>query len=155
MMKTVIRGAVAGAAGTTALNATAYADMALRGRPTSSVPEQIVDTAAHKVGLEVPGEGARREARLTGLGALSGIAVGAGVGVAVAVLRAGGIRLPVWVGGTVTAALAMAASDLPIAGLGVSDPRTWSAVDWVSDAVPHLVYGLVTYGVVAGAPARR
>jgi hypothetical protein len=27
--------------------------------------------------------------------------------------------------------------------LGVTDPRTWSATDWVSDLVPHLVYGLV------------
>ncbi|MDQ1620983.1 MAG: hypothetical protein QOE19_3552, partial [Actinomycetota bacterium] len=23
-------------------------------------------------------------------------------------------------------------------------PRTWSAVDWVADVVPHLAYGLVT-----------
>jgi hypothetical protein len=27
--------------------------------------------------------------------------------------------------------------------LGVTDPRTWSAVDWISDLVPHLAYGAV------------
>ena len=27
--------------------------------------------------------------------------------------------------------------------LGVTDPRTWSAVDWISDVVPHLAYGAV------------
>ena len=28
--------------------------------------------------------------------------------------------------------------------LGVTDPRTWAAADWISDAVPHLAYGVVT-----------
>jgi hypothetical protein len=28
--------------------------------------------------------------------------------------------------------------------LGISDPRTWAAKDWVSDIVPHLAYGMVT-----------
>ena len=27
--------------------------------------------------------------------------------------------------------------------LGVTDPRTWSAADWVSDVVPHLAYAWV------------
>ena len=27
--------------------------------------------------------------------------------------------------------------------LGVTDPRTWSAVDWISDLVPHLAYAAV------------
>ncbi|RPK34941.1 hypothetical protein EES40_32340 [Streptomyces sp. ADI93-02] len=44
-------------------------------------------------------------------------------------------------------ALAMALTDAPIARLGVSDPRTWSAHDWASDVVPHVVHGLVTYGI--------
>ena len=38
----------------------------------------------------------------------------------------------------------MAGSDGPLMALGVSDPRTWSAADWASDAAPHLAYGLVT-----------
>jgi hypothetical protein len=28
--------------------------------------------------------------------------------------------------------------------LGVTDPRTWSVVDWISDLVPHFGYGVVT-----------
>jgi hypothetical protein len=36
-----------------------------------------------------------------------------------------------------------------MAVLGVSDPRTWSAADWISDVVPHLAYGVVTYVTLA------
>ena len=39
----VLRGAAAGAAGTTALNAVTYLDMTVRGRGTSSTPEQTVE----------------------------------------------------------------------------------------------------------------
>ncbi|WP_037910936.1 hypothetical protein [Actinacidiphila yeochonensis] len=152
MMRTLTRGALAGAAGTTALNAASYADMALRGRPTSSTPEQTTALLAEKAGVDIPGDGADRESRLTGLAALNGIGVGVCVGVGVgltsAVLRHVGLRLPRWAGAVATGALAMAAADIPIARLGVSDPHTWSATDWLSDAVPHLVYGLVTYGAL-------
>ncbi|GHE76171.1 MULTISPECIES: hypothetical protein [Streptomyces] len=154
MFQTLARGCAAGAAGTTALNAVTYADMALRGRPTSSVPEDVVDRITADTGHPVPGTGDLRENRLTGLGALSGIAVGVGAGAAVALVHRAGVRVPLWLGGPVTGALAMAASDLPIARTGVSDPRTWSAKDWLSDIVPHVVYGLVTYGVVAAADHR-
>ena len=37
-----LTGAIAGTAGTTALNATTYLDMAVRGRGTSSAPEDLV-----------------------------------------------------------------------------------------------------------------
>jgi hypothetical protein len=39
---------------------------------------------------------------------------------------------------------AMAAANLPMTGLGITDPRQWSAKSWLSDAVPHLAYGAVT-----------
>ncbi|MDQ1664638.1 MAG: hypothetical protein QOH75_669, partial [Actinomycetota bacterium] len=55
-----------------------------------------------------------------------------------------GFRPPVLVGGMITAAAAMVGSNGPMAALGVTDPRTWSAGDWVADVVPHLAYGLVT-----------
>jgi hypothetical protein len=32
--------------------------------------------------------------------------------------------------------------------LGVTDPRSWSVTDWVSDLVPHLAYGAVAGGVL-------
>ncbi|HSK58919.1 MAG TPA: hypothetical protein VK935_07695, partial [Actinomycetospora sp.] len=44
---------------------------------------------------------------------------------------------------------AMAATDLPLARLGVSDPRRWGAADWAADALPHLVYGVTTHAVLA------
>jgi len=31
----------------------------------------------------------------------------------------------------------------PMTVLGVTDPRTWSAVDWISDVVPHMAYAAV------------
>ncbi|MBJ7902585.1 hypothetical protein [Streptomyces sp. DSM 110735] len=151
MIQTILRGGVAGAAGTTVLNAVTYADMALRGRPASEAPSEVVDKVAHDVGHPVPGEGATRDNRVTGIAALTGIGVGCATGVAVAVLRGVGIRMPWWLGGIVTGALAMAGADLPMARLGVSDPRTWSAVDWTSDVVPHLIYGTVTYGILTAS----
>ncbi|MGP3757225.1 hypothetical protein [Streptomyces sp. IBSNAI001] len=154
MIRSIVRGCAAGAAGTTALNAVTYADMAVRGRPTSSVPETVVDRIATRLGHPVPLTDAR-DNRLTGLGALSGIAVGTGTGAAMSLLHRAGVRMPVWLGGALTGALAMALTDAPIARLGVSDPRTWSARDWVSDAVPHVVYGLVTYGIIASVEQRR
>ncbi|MDT0429632.1 MULTISPECIES: hypothetical protein [Streptomyces] len=154
MIQNLVRGGVAGAAGTTVLNAVTYADMAWRGRGASDAPAQVVEKLAQAVGHPVTGSGDSRDNRLTGLGALSGISVGCGTGVAVSALRRVGVRMPWWLGGVVTGALAMAATDLPMAGLRVSDPTTWSAKDWVSDAVPHLVYGLVTYAVVTAGEDR-
>lgn len=39
---------------------------------------------------------------------------------------------------------AMAGSDVPIAALGISDPRTRGASGWATDIVPHLAYGIFT-----------
>lgn len=148
MIDSIARGCAAGAAGTTLMNAVTYGDMAVRGRPASATPEQVVDAVATSLGHKVPDSGGGRANRLTGLGALSGIAVGCSVGAGVSLIRRAGVRMPLWLGGVVTGVLAMAASDLPMAGLRVSDPRAWSAADWASDLLPHLVYGVVTYAAV-------
>ncbi|MGZ0204581.1 hypothetical protein ACNFR7_30900 [Streptomyces sp. RM1] len=153
MFRSIARGCAAGAAGTTALDAATYLDMALRGRPTSSAPEDVVEKVTRKAGHPVP-ETEGRDNRLSGMGALAGIAVGVGTGVAVSLLHRLGVRPPVWLGGPATGALAMALADAPMAGLGVSDPRGWSATDWTADALPHLAYGLVTYGLVDAAHRR-
>jgi hypothetical protein len=39
---------------------------------------------------------------------------------------------------------AMAATDVTSAKLGVTKPDEWGATSWMSDIVPHLVYGLAT-----------
>jgi hypothetical protein len=31
-----------------------------------------------------------------------------------------------------------------MAATGLTDPRSWSLADWLSDAVPHVAYGVVT-----------
>jgi uncharacterized membrane protein len=152
MTGTFARGLIAGAAGTAALHAVTYLDMAVRGRPASTVPEQLVDAVADATGSTVPGRGPARDARRRGLGELGGIANGVGLGVVFSLARSAGVRLPFPVGAVVKGAAAMAATDVPVAALGVSDPRTWSREDWIADAVPHLAYGAVTQAVIAGIP---
>jgi uncharacterized membrane protein len=146
----LLRGAAAGA-GTTALNAVTYLDMVVRGRPASDAPEQVVQRLAGRAGIDVGGSRRERQNRFSGLGPLAGIATGVGVGALAGVLRSAGLRLPTAVGGPLLGAAAMAASDVPLAALGVSDPRTWSATDWISDVVPHLVYGVVTHATLTVA----
>src|SRR3954451_6176517 len=96
-----LRGAAAGAAGTTALNAATYLDMAGRGRPTSSTPEQTVEAIEGPLPVSVPGEGDTRGNRISGIGALSGIATGIGIGAAFGLWRRLGLRLPAPVGAVV------------------------------------------------------
>jgi hypothetical protein len=138
-----LRGAAAGAAGTTALNAVTYLDMAGRGRGTSSTPEQTVEAIAAKAHLPIPGEGETRENRVQGLGPLTGLVAGVGVGVLVGLARAAGLRSRPLVGTALTTAGVLVAANGPMTVLGITDPRTWSATDWISDLVPHLAYGAV------------
>jgi hypothetical protein len=153
-MKKIVRGAVAGAAGTTALNAVGYADMALRGRSASSVPAGVAEQLVRRVGGTVPGSGAARQNRLEGLGALAGIAAGAGVGTLAGQLQGAVRRLGPLAGPAVIGGAAMLVTDLTTAGLGVSDPRTWDASSWLSDIVPHLAFGAVVYAALSEQPSR-
>lgn len=147
-------GVVAGAAGTLALNAVTYADMAMRARPASRTPEKSVQKLAEMahVGLGPEERAANRRA---GLGPLLGYLTGTGVAVTFAAL----VRRPARVSPAALAlgAAAMLAADAPLAALRISDPRRWSRADWLSDIVPHLAYGLVTAAVwrrLAGASRR-
>lgn len=139
--RTLADGFVAGAAGTTALNAATYLDMAVRGRGTSEMPEKAVEELAHRAGQEIPGSGSERDNRVQGLGALSGIASGLGIGVVCALLRPLHRRLPAAVSAVALGGLAMATTDAAMVRLGLTDPKTWSAQDWLSDALPHVAYG--------------
>ncbi|MGI8612813.1 MAG: hypothetical protein ACR2KL_02520 [Nocardioidaceae bacterium] len=154
MIRHLIRGAAAGAAGTTALNAVSYLDMALRGRGTSSTPEDTVEKLAHSVGVEIPGDDDTRSNRLQGLGPLLGIVTGVGVGALAGAARGLGIAPSGPSGAVLTGGAAMVGANLPMAALGISDPRTWSAADWLADAVPHVAYGVVTYATLAALSGR-
>jgi hypothetical protein len=149
LMRGLLRGAAAGAAGTTALDAVTYADMAIRGRPSSSTPQRTVETVAAAVGQRIPGTGDVRESRLTGLGAVAGIATGVGVGAVLGVVREFGWRPSNLTGGLITTGIVLVAANGPMVALRITDPRTWSAADWVADVVPHLAYGAVTYATLA------
>jgi hypothetical protein len=138
-----LRGAAAGAAASTALNAVTYVDMAVRGRGSSSTPEDTVEKLAEKAHVPIPGEGETRANRLQGLGPLTGLVAGVGVGVLVGLGRAAGFRSRPLVGTALTTAGILVAANGPMTVLGITDPRTWSATDWISDLVPHLVYGAV------------
>jgi hypothetical protein len=146
-MNRILRGAIAGAAGTIALDLTTYGDMLIRGRGASSVPAQVAGVLAGQLGispLATSAEGDEADNRREAAGALLGYMTGVGIGAIYGVLRgdAKGGASPL--AGAAVGLSAMAASDVPIALTGVSDPATWSATDWLSDVIPHLVYGLVT-----------
>ena len=138
-----VRGAAAGAAGTTALNAVTYLDMTIRGRGTSSTPEQTVEALAAKAHVPIPGDAEHRQNRIAGLGPITGLAAGIGVGLLTGLARASGFRSQPLVGTLLTTLGVLVASNGPMTVLGVTDPRTWSAADWAADVVPHLAYGAV------------
>ena len=139
----LLRGAAAGAAGTTVLNVVTYGDMVLRGRPASSTPETTVEKLAAKTGSTVPGDEGTRQNRVQGLGALSGLGAGVGIGALVGLVRALGYRSQPLVGTGLITVGVLASTNGPMTALGVTDPRTWSRVDWISDIVPHVAYAAV------------
>jgi hypothetical protein len=138
-----LRGAAAGAAGTTALNAVTYLDMVVRGRGSSSTPERTVEKLAEAAHVPIPGDEETRQNRVQGLGPMTGLVAGVGVGVAGGLARAAGLLSAKPVGVALTGLGAMLAANGPMTVLGVTDPRTWSTTDWLSDLVPHLAYGVV------------
>lgn len=142
------RGLLAGAAGNAALNLVSFADMALRGRPASDLPGQTIEALAHALGRDLPGRGRARASRRNALGSLAGFGVGLGVGAVASLARAAGLRAPGPVAALTTGATVMAATDLSMAALDVTDPRSWSGQDWLSDVLPHLAYGAVTHAAL-------
>lgn len=151
MLREAGRGALAGAAGTTALAAVTYLDMAARARPASRTPEESVERLSGAVGVRLPGDDDARDNRVSGLGALTGIATGVAVGTAYGLLRALGVRPSRPVAALGISAVAMLAANGPMAALGVSNLRQWASADWAADALPHLAYGLVTALAYDGA----
>jgi len=145
VIKELFRGALAGAAGTTALNAATYLDMAARARPSSSTPQQVVEELSRRYGRPIPGSGEERENRLEGLGPLGGVATGVAVGTVFGWLRSLGLRPGPVVGPLLIGASAMVGTDASMAALGITDPREWDAASWLSDVIPHLVFGYVTH----------
>jgi hypothetical protein len=169
MANKLVRGLVAGAAGTVALNVVGYLDMLARGRPASDLPARVAGRLADEVGIPLDwdddedeaggGEGAdddgaddragsfgngRLANRQEALGALLGYANGLGLGGAYGIVRLVMPRPPTWLAGALLGGAAMAASDIPATSLELTDPQEWGTQGWLSDIAPHLAYGLVT-----------
>jgi hypothetical protein len=149
MLRKVLAGAFAGAVGTVALNVATYADMAIRGRPPSSATSQLISTLADKADISLSPQGVGSDDRTaqnrgSGLGALLGYVNGLGVGAVYGLLRSQFGNVPLPLAGVGVGLAAMAASDIPLVTLKVSDPKTWGFSGWAADLIPHLIYGLVT-----------
>jgi len=149
--RTVAVGAAAGAAGTAALNAVTFADMALRGRPSSETPEQTVEKLLERSPIDLPGDEQTRRNRLRGLAPLMGSVAGTAGGVAIGVLRdtLSARRFGATAGISLT--VGMLVGNAPMTLLGITKPSDWSAADWTADVVPHLAYAAVTAGVLVAA----
>lgn len=140
MFRHAMTGAAAGLLGTAVLNAVTYADVALRGRGTSSMPADAVGAATDRLGVQLGADEETAANRREGLGALSGFATGMGVG-AVYGMIAGRRQVPLPVAAVGVGVAAMAATDIPLTVSGLTDPRRWGTAGWLSDVVPHLAYG--------------
>src|SRR5690606_41446910 len=108
--------------GNRALSAVRYLGMAVRGRPASVTPQRTVEALARRVGAPLPGEGETRANRLTGLGALAGIATGVGVGAVLGLARWYGWRPPRALGAAPAGAGAVAGRGGPGAARGGRAP---------------------------------
>lgn len=140
------RGLIAGAVGTVTLNVFSYLDMAVRGRPSSSVPAKTVQRAADAAGADLASDEDTAQNRSQGLGALLGHVSGLGFGALYGALR-DRTEVSVTAAGIGLTLAVMTGGNLPSTALGVTDPREWGAEGWIADIVPHLAYGFVTAGV--------
>jgi hypothetical protein len=80
-----------------------------------------------------------------------------GTGILYGVFRSQVGSVPAPLAGAVVGMAAMAESDVPLITSGVSNPKTWGVSGWVSDVIPHLIYGLVTvftYEALAGMESK-
>lgn len=147
MPSNVLTGTIAGAAGTVALDTVTYLDMVIRGRSSSDLPGNVAGSLAQRIGVRseaVTGESSAAKSRRGGLGAIMGYGAGVGIGAAYGLLRPRLGRLTLPLTGALLGMAAMAASDVPAVVLRQTDMRTWGPSGWISDVVPHLVYGYVT-----------
>ena len=147
MLRRVQLGVIAGAAGNLTLEIVTYGDMLLRGRSASGVPAKMAGIMADHFGIEAlssAATGNQADNRRSAVGALLGYALGVGLGGAYGLVRPGLGRMSTPLAGVAVGVAAMTAADASYAVTGASDPKTWTAADWISDLVPHIIYGLVT-----------
>lgn len=141
-----VQGLAAGCVGLIALEITSYLDQYLRARPPSDSPTKLGRRLGDELGLDL-GTGDARRHRASALGPLAGYWDGLLLGIAWSALAPR--EANTLTGTALLTAGAMAGSNGPLVALGITDPREWTATDWLSDAVPHLAYALATVATVA------
>ncbi|MEY2431285.1 MAG: hypothetical protein QOC92_1010 [Acidimicrobiaceae bacterium] len=141
MKRGALAGAIAGAVGTLTLDIVSYVDMFVQGRAPSSLPGDAAASVAGMVGIDLSGDDDASKNRRSALGAILGYSTGILVGAAYGVVRRrpGSSRAGIRLGASV-----MAIANGPMVAQGLTDPREWGAVGWISDIVPHMAYGIVT-----------
>jgi hypothetical protein len=142
-------GALAGAAGTSVLDAVTYIDMGVRGRPPSELPDKMVRKLAEMAGcdeLAKPAEELddKTKNQRTGIGALLGYADGFGSGALYGMVRPYMRDVPWFWAGIGLAGLTMLMSEGLAAKLGQTDPSSWPISSWIEDIVPRCAYGWTT-----------
>ncbi|MDQ6908933.1 MAG: hypothetical protein M3176_19105 [Chloroflexota bacterium] len=153
MLRGIVRGMVAGAIGALTLNVVTYADMAMRGRPSSDAPAKLADILAKKAGIDLSGGKRGDDAneqirnRQSGLGALLGYATGLGIGSIYGGLRASADQTSKPIASLTLGLVAIATSDVPLTVYGLTEPTKWTRAEWIADLVPHLAYGVMTAAV--------
>jgi hypothetical protein len=73
-----------------------------------------------------------------------GYAVGLGIGAAYGLVRPRLDGLSAPLAAAAVGLAAMVASDVPAVSTGSTDPASWGVSGWLSDLVPHVIYGAVT-----------
>ena len=132
-------GLAAGMAGTAVLNATTYADMAVRNRPPSHLPDEVVQEFANMAGI-----GRLDEHRREGLGMLMGYADGFSTGVLFGILRPHMRAVPWYAMAAGMTIFTMALSEGTATALGKTNPATWGASKWIAGLIPRFLYGCAT-----------
>ena len=143
----VAEGIAAGCTGIVALEIASYLDQYRRGRPASDSPTRLGGALAARGGIDL-GEGDAATNRASALGPLFGYSDGLLLGVAAATLSAHPGRSTASNAVLLTAG-AWLGSNGPLIALGLTDPRTWTRQEWITDLVPHAAYGVATAATVA------
>jgi hypothetical protein len=145
----MLYGALAGAAGSAVLDVTTYADMAIRGRAPSELPQKMVkeiSQRAHVPPFDKPDEQLTEndKHRETAFGALLGYADGLGVGAMYGAMRPAMRNVSWFWTGIGLAAVTLLLSEGTATALKQTDPRKWGPAAWIADLVPRFAYGWTT-----------
>ncbi len=149
-------GFLGAAVGTIALDVASYVDMAVRGRPASTLPTEVVKKLAAPVGATaLLADDEATKNRQSGIGALLGYAEGLAIGTLYGAIRPAIRAVPWPIAGLALGGLTLVASEGTATKLGATDWATWSAADWISDIIPRSIYGLAVAAVVEALDAPR